>query len=42
VWYEFSDRLDRMDRGNHLVDSRIVAHCDKQAVDKRLKELDGP
>lgn len=40
AWLEFGDRLDRIDRANHLVISAVGAHGDKQTLDKVLKELD--
>lgn len=42
AWFEFSDRLDRVERANHLVVSAVGAHGDKHTIDKMLKELDSP
>ena len=39
AWLEFTDRLDRIDRANHLVISAVGAQGDKQTLDKVLKEL---
>ena len=40
AWLEFGDRLDRVDRANHLVISAVGAQGDKQTLDKMFKELE--
>jgi hypothetical protein len=41
AYLEFSDKLDRIERANALVDAHIGAQGDKQMIEKRLKELTG-
>ena len=39
AWLEFSDKLDRIERANHVVMTAYGAQGDKQAIDKVVKEL---
>ena len=42
AYLEFSDKLDRIELANQLTNAVIGAQGNKQAVEKRLKELSRP
>jgi hypothetical protein len=41
AYLEFSDKLDRIERANNLQIIAIGAQGNKEAIEKRLKELGG-
>jgi hypothetical protein len=39
AWLEFSYKLDRIDRANHVMTTAYGTQGDKQSIDKVVKEL---
>jgi|KBSMisStaDraftv2_1062788.scaffolds.fasta_scaffold193209_4 hypothetical protein len=42
AYLEFSDGLDRIERANNLMIAAIGSQGDSKAIEKTIKELNGP
>ena len=42
AYLEFNAQIDRAERADGLIIAAIAAHGDQQAIEKILKELNGP